>query len=80
MTTSVTCTCVPWPDSVESLLVDSRPEFVLEVLVAPPGDLAPAVDGDAAGPVLPAGDVRRVATHRDDLHAVELDVELRKVR
>ena len=53
---------------------------MLEVLVAPPGDLAPAVHGNAAGPVLPAGDVRRVAPHRDDLHAVELDVELRKVR
>ena len=53
---------------------------MLEVLVAPPGDLASAVDGNPTGPVLPAGDVRRVAPHRDDLHAVELDVELRKVR
>ena len=48
--------------------------------VAPPGDLPPAVDGHAAGPALSAGDVRRVAPHRDYLGAVELDVELGKVR
>ena len=71
---------IPRPDGVENLLVDSRPEFVLEVPVTPIGDLRPAVDSHAAGPVLPAGDVRRGATHREDLHAVELDVELRKMR
>ena len=70
----------PRLDGVESLLVDPRPELVLEVAVPALGDLHPAVDGDAAGPLLPAGDVRRVAPHREDLHAVELDVELRKVR
>ena len=53
---------------------------MLEVAVPPLGDLRPAVDGHAAGPVLSAGDVRRVAPHRDDLHAVELYVELGQVR
>ena len=71
---------IPRPDGVENLLVDSRPEFVLEVPVTPIGDLRPAVDSHAAGPVLPAGDVRRVAPHRNYLRAVELDVELWKVR
>ena len=73
-------TVIPRLDGVENLLVDPRPELVLEVAVSALGDLHPAVDGHAAGPLLPAGDVRRVASHREDLHAVELDVELRKVR
>ena len=66
--------------SKSDLLGHSRPELVLEVTVALLGDLPPAVDGDAAGAVLAARDVGRVAPHRDYLHAVKLDVELGQVR